>query len=481
MSEAQIVQPKVFCSYSWTNQEYQNRVIFIAERLIEAGIDVLLDKWDLVEGADTHAYMEKAISDKSVTHVLIFSDSGYAQKADSRAGGVGKETLIITPEVYGQEDVTSKEQRYLPIVMEKDDSGIAYLPVYLKGRYYIDMSDDDLFHESFEQLVRAIFGKPIYRKPSLGKAPSYIQSDNTYQSGLTILKNVAITALREQKPYALNRCTDYFESFLNRLENLRLNDTNVEDSFDDIIVSQIDLMSPMKEECFDLISVMIKEFNTDECGESIHSFFETFIDYTQWPEGLHQWNESQSDHFKFLLHELFLYSIAYCLKYKANKVFLKLLSDYYCRIRFVKDLISYDYIMMRTVSLDNRNQRLGLRRVSLRADMLNERLKRADLQFEHVMQADLLLFLRSRICQGYWYPVTLVYASHRKSTFEIFARAQTKEKCREILSFLGCGTIEELKKLFIEDDVVIKYSPTGWTGEVNLKALCGLDTLGTRD
>lgn len=483
MSEAQTVQPKVFCSYCWTNQEYQNRIIFIAERLIESGIDVLLDKWDLVEGADTHAYMEKAISDKSVTHVLIFSDSGYAQKADSRIGGVGKETLIITPEVYGQEDVTAKEQRYLPIVMEKDASGNAFLPVYLRGRYYIDMSTDDLFNDSFEQLVRAIFGKPIYRKPQLGKAPSYIQSDNTHQTGLSILKNSAITALRDHKPYSLSRCTEYFEAFVSQLEKLRLNDTQVGKDFDDIIVSHIDSMAPMKDECFDVISTIIKEFKEDDFGDLIHTFFENFINYTQWPENATQWNESKADHFKFVLYELYLYSVACCLKYNNDIILSKLLSDYYCRIRFVKDITSYDYIArMDTPSLKHRNSRLGLHRVSLKADFIAERVKsRIDLKLEHIMQADLFLFLQSRIHGNYWYPFTLVYAAHQDNTFEIFAKAQAKDKCRILLKLLGCNSVEDLKRLFVEDEIIAKYSPTGWTGEVNLKALSGLDRLGTRD
>jgi hypothetical protein len=41
-----------------------------------------------------------------------------------------------------------------------------------------------------------------------------------------------------------------------------------------------------------------------------------------------------------------------------------------------------------------RNQRLALRRTSVRADMLNQRSKGAVVNFEELMQADFVLFLR---------------------------------------------------------------------------------------
>ena len=50
-----IEKPKVFISYAWGSQEYQNKVLSFARDLVGVGIDVLLDKWDLKEGNDTYA------------------------------------------------------------------------------------------------------------------------------------------------------------------------------------------------------------------------------------------------------------------------------------------------------------------------------------------------------------------------------------------------------------------------------------------
>ena len=99
---------KVFISYSWKVQE---KVIELAERLISNGIDVILDVYDLKEGQDKYAFMEKSVNDPSVDKVLIICDRSYMEKANDRSGGVGDETVIISPEIYGQ----MKQEKFIPI------------------------------------------------------------------------------------------------------------------------------------------------------------------------------------------------------------------------------------------------------------------------------------------------------------------------------------------------------------------------------
>ena len=55
--------PKIFISYSWANQDHEAWVVQLATDLLESGIDVVLDKWDLKEGQDAHAFMERMVSD----------------------------------------------------------------------------------------------------------------------------------------------------------------------------------------------------------------------------------------------------------------------------------------------------------------------------------------------------------------------------------------------------------------------------------
>ena len=58
--------PKLFISYSWTSPEHEEWVLTLAEELVEAGVDVILDKWDLKEGNDAYAFMEKMVVDPNI-------------------------------------------------------------------------------------------------------------------------------------------------------------------------------------------------------------------------------------------------------------------------------------------------------------------------------------------------------------------------------------------------------------------------------
>ncbi len=64
-------------------------------------------------------------------------------------------------------------------------------------------------------------------------------------------------------------------------------------------------------------------------------------------------------------------------------------------------------------SLEGRNKRLELRRLSLRADLLEERSKSSGLEFRYLMQGDFLLFMRAEMEDedGYssWRPETSAF------------------------------------------------------------------------
>ena len=93
---AKIENPKVFISYCGSNEEYINKVVDFAKRLRSNGIDVVLDQFQMKLGNDMNNFMEKCINDKTITNVLILLSPDYKTKADSRSGGAGIETQIIS-------------------------------------------------------------------------------------------------------------------------------------------------------------------------------------------------------------------------------------------------------------------------------------------------------------------------------------------------------------------------------------------------
>lgn len=84
--------PRVFISYSWHPEENKIRVEQLARRLMSDGVDVTLDVWSLKDGQDKYVFMEKMVTDSDINKVLIICNKDYAEKADSRKGGVGTES-----------------------------------------------------------------------------------------------------------------------------------------------------------------------------------------------------------------------------------------------------------------------------------------------------------------------------------------------------------------------------------------------------
>src|SRR4051812_21662747 len=109
-TEPSSARARAFLSYSQTSPEYVERIVKLAEELTSHGVELVFDQWDLREGQDLHSFMEQAVTDPTVTHVLILCDPLYADKADGRRGGVGTETLILSPSVY--QDV--RQERVIP-------------------------------------------------------------------------------------------------------------------------------------------------------------------------------------------------------------------------------------------------------------------------------------------------------------------------------------------------------------------------------
>lgn len=155
--------PKVFISYSWTSEDYKATVLQLAEALVDKSVDVVLDRWDLLPGHDRFAFMEQSI--EKADKVLVLCDKKYSEKANAREGGVGTETAIITPDVYGQ----SNQEKFIPVIMED----FKFMPSYLKSRLGIDFRDGHRDH-GFEEILRAVYNKPANVKPSLGKPPAWL-------------------------------------------------------------------------------------------------------------------------------------------------------------------------------------------------------------------------------------------------------------------------------------------------------------------
>lgn len=127
-SEAQS-HPKAFISYSWSSPSHEDWVLDLANELSDNGVDVVIDKWCLREGADKYKFMESMVTDPTIRKVLIVSDHEYARKADARERGVGAETQIISKELYDQVDSIGQQQKFVVVIAEVNEKDDPFTPV----------------------------------------------------------------------------------------------------------------------------------------------------------------------------------------------------------------------------------------------------------------------------------------------------------------------------------------------------------------
>lgn len=474
--------PKLFISYSWSDSIHELWVVDLATELRESGVDVILDKWDLKEGNDAVVFMEKMVTDPDIKKVAIITDETYATKADGRAGGVGTETQIISKKVYENQE----QDKFVAVVSQKDENGKPYLPTYYKSRIYIDLSEPDKYGENFEQLLRWIFDKLLYVKPEIGKTPSFLEGEETIALGTTAGFKRAVDALKNNKAITSGAIDEYLGTFSENLEKFRLE--NPEGEFDDAIISNIENFIPYRNELIQLFISINQYVSSDENTQKIHRFFESIIPYMQKPEHIKSYHEWNFDNFKFIVHELFLYAIGIFIKFEhfdqANylleqKYYLPGNSDYGRDV-----MVGFSVFREYMNSLEHRNKRLNLRRLSLRADLLKDRCTGVGIEFRHLLQADFVIFMRAEIVAeddfSRWWPETLMWLGHFHSPFEIFARSISKKYFDQVKVLLAIDSPADLEELFQSYSKGIRKVPSWQFESFSPAALLGYKQLVTR-
>ncbi|MGE0121254.1 MAG: SEFIR domain-containing protein [Dongiaceae bacterium] len=475
-----MIAPKLFVSYSWTTPDYEARVLELATQLVESGVDVIIDKWNLKEGHDADKFMERMVTDSEIKKVILVCDKAYADKADRRAGGVGTEAQIISRKIYEQQD----ENKFVAVVMERDEGGKAYLPAYYKSRVYIDYTDPAKIAENFEQLIRWIYDKPLHVRPPLGKKPGFLEDNAGPALATSVSHRRAVDAVRNHRDHAVPAVTEYFALFASEMEKLRL-EFKVE-PFDDAVVESIESFTPYRNEVVELYIALAMYGDTLETRTALHRFFEQLIPYLDRPEGARSWHNWGFDNFRFVVHELFLYGLACLIRHERfDSAAYLMANEYYVagRSEYGRDaMVQFDVFQNHIDSLDVRNKRLDLRRLSLQADLLHQRCKGVGLEFRHIMQADFVLFLRSHLHHQAWnwWPETLLYADRHSAAFEVFARSRSASFFDRSKVLLGVESKEALSPLMDGFAAHRERVPRWQFDTFNPARLLGFDELATK-
>jgi hypothetical protein len=443
-------RPKAFVSYSHSSSEYDERVLDLAAALANHGVDLVFDQWDLREGQDLYAFMEQAMNDPTVSHVLILCDPMYAEKANERQGGVGTETLIISPSVY--RDVQQK--RVIPVIMGRDEQDRVLVPTYLDGRFYIDLSTEERMAENYEQLVRALFNRPSRQRPPLGQPPTFLAEDYVplQTSGAA---RVARTSVIGQRADAPGRFGDYLDrliaSFL--AEDIR-EPSGDRDTLVDQLFESLDRFRPYEEEFIGVLRDVAR-YGGDhpELYDRLHSFFERVASARFQHEDRRFANGWETENLAFLGWELMLDATAVLLGQDQFGGLGRLMRPLYVSSRLEAGALRSLEILEPSLELIpwGYGQRKQQDYRDGAATLLRDRHQNGQIPFDQVMEADLLMWYRTKTdpeIPGWWSPRTLMYAEYRRH-LPLFLRAQSAVQFARLVPALGVRDRADFVRSFV--------------------------------
>jgi len=449
--------PKVFISYSWSGAEHEQFVIELATALRTHGVDAILDKWRLQPGQDKYVFMESMVTDPTVTKVLVICDKKYMEKADSRSGGVGTESQIISSELYSKVAQT----KFIPVVTERDDDGNEFLPVFLRGRIYVDISTDEKWGDGLDELLRLIFEKPSSPEPKLGEVPTFLKPDS---GGVPTARELpgALRAIREGKANREGLENLFVRSILVEIRRQYVTPEG-KPGYDEEIYQAILQTKGLRDQ-FSEYTEAVAAFLGDEPKslkqciyllEQLGQLFSPPIENGTYVEG---W----SDLYRFFALEATLILTAALLRHERWQMLRHLLKYPY--------LVRTDHSGLRTENItvfdpylssidEHRNNRLRLNRTCLTADMLKERCSTENTSFSELVQADIFIALYGVVqlkgqnsesgFYNFWRPRTSVYSSESRRP-PIFLKAIDPDIRNNIFLAIGVESAADLSERVVE-------------------------------
>ncbi|MDZ5782391.1 toll/interleukin-1 receptor domain-containing protein [Marinococcus luteus] len=437
--ESETKIPKVFISYSWTTTEHEEWVFDLVQKLTEHGIDCKFDKWDLASGDNKYDFMESMVTSDEIDKVLIICDKGYQEKADNKTkSGVRTETQILSPKIYEQVD----ERKFIPVIAERSDSGDAYLPAFISGKMYVDLSNEDREKEEFEKLVRDIYEKPKYQRQALGSRPAFLDEEQVSTATLdNVLKDINQSIKTQNVRRVKSLATKYKDNFVDIMAEhiIKYEQISDQDELPNLIVKKISDFDTFKENFLQFIQKLDEADCMD--AELFIDFFEELSEYTGHISSLYNsrtFLEDQFDHFKFLIHEMFLNLHSLAVERKDYAFITELVHTEYelKSLNHVGRKVDFTYFRFYLPTLAKLSQNSQYS-ASKHAELLKNRYSRRD--FTKIKNADIILFYVDKIAlpdsAKSWYPVTFVYVSEfHPDKNKFFSDLQSKKHFEQMKS-----------------------------------------------
>ncbi len=442
------MQPKVFISYSWSSPAHQELVKSWADRLLEDGIDVVLDIYDLKEGHNKYAFMESMVLDETISHVLVICDKGYSQKADAKVSGVGTESQIISKQVYDK----VRQTKFIPIICEYDESGQAYTPLFISSAIYINFSSFEAVNENWETLVRLLHGKPLHRKPAIGKPPSYIIAEISENSGPSATKFHSLRqAVLQNKPGIPGYREEFLTTCYEFVDSMRVREQPDLNTLGERVLDDCARLKDVRDQLIDWISLELNRAEENSFGEVILKVLERVLDLKSKPEELNPWNDAWLDALQLFAYELFIYIIATLMRSEKTIILKMIFETQYLLPKVERDrgrkfdgFVSF-WTYSSTLGSVLQPPGGGTYK-STAGELIKRQADRQDTPFSSLKEAELLIALASFVFPGSrpWYPQTFFYSAFHEE-YEFFLRATQRKHFLKLQIIFGGKTLDEIQ------------------------------------
>lgn len=447
MSKVKIENPKIFISYAWGTEDYQNKVLSLATELSNDGIDVQLDKWSLKEGNDTYAFMEQCVADTSITNVLILLDKQYSLKANSRSGGVGTETQIISPEIYNK----TQQDKFIPVIFERDENNDIHKPTYLKGLLHFDLSLSEQYDTEYQRLVKRLYGIEIFQKPEIGKKPSWLETQITVstktRNAYSILKTNIISKTKNEQ----------FATFLSNIKDAIISYTYKNDSHRLTLEDHLLAYEGTKSVRDEILELMKYISFIDNAEHYVSNMLEEVINTVKKENGVLK-NIKLT-----LIHEIFIYVIAIFYKKQNFEGISYILGKTYFVDDYSSNANNFNIFYIHNQQLDEVvKKRDDKNYYSGTAQYWIENLNIEVCSKNEFAFADLLCYNYSIFGADYhynlfWFPITYAYSGNEISLMRTLAiKMKSLEHFTKTSKIFGYNTIQEFRQKIIEIEAKIE-------------------------
>ncbi len=234
---------------------------------------------------------------------------------------------------------------------------------------------------------------------------------------------------------------------------------------DELLIQAIEQTKELMME-FARLAEAIATMNNAEAALALYKGFERILDRYNLPRGFSgSYQETDFDFYKFMGHELFVTFFSFLIRENRWQIITELLEEdiYVENFRmgqygYEPRFVSFTYVSRSVKLLQNRMNRLHLNRLSLHADILNERHTEGELaklvSMQQFMDADCFLFLRAEFQKDSqsifsWFPFSTLYM---EQTPRYLLEASRAKYAQQLLRPLGVENIETLRVRLVEGE-----------------------------